>query len=93
MSDFNIEECNGIIAELSEGATDNSIRDCIRAYDPSKPTEAIKKSLRKFHVETLFSTLEYLTPGQNLLKAKKRNFARLCNYKDKKLFSRFLSDL
>ena len=71
MSDFNIEECNGIIAELSEGATDNSIRDCIRAYDPSKPTEAIKKSLRKFHVETLFSTLEYLTPGQNLLKAKK----------------------
>ena len=71
MGDIDIEAWKTIVAELSIGATDVSVRDCIRAYDPSMPTSMIKKSLNKFNVHILFDTLKYLTPGKDLIKPKK----------------------
>ena len=89
MGEIDVHKCKTIIAELSENAADTSIRDCIRSYDPSNPTVTIKKSLRKFHVNTIFNTLKYLSPGQNVDKQKKEILLDLLITKIKNFFPDF----
>lgn len=49
-----------IIAELCSNAPNNVVRDCIRLYDPLKPSSQVKKSLNQCLKETLKETLTYL---------------------------------
>ena len=43
----NIDEQKDIIAELCVGAPNDTIRNCLRKYDPSKGTYQIEKELKK----------------------------------------------
>ena len=50
-----------IIAELCSKAPDNSIRDCLRLYDPSKPTKNIRTIFKsKCNIDILAKTLSFL---------------------------------
>ena len=40
-----IEEWKHIIAELCVNAPDETVRNCIRLYDPTKPSSQIKKKV------------------------------------------------
>lgn len=66
-----IEEWKRIIAELCTGVPDTIIRDCLRAYDPSKPTKQIKRVLNSFNKETISRTFIFLSKKPHGDKMKK----------------------
>ena len=49
------------LAELAEQAPNDSIRDCIRSYDPEKPTKTNAKALNNCLKDTVTETLKFLT--------------------------------
>ena len=60
--DEEIKSWKNIIASLCTKAPNTTVRDCLRCYDTSKPSNEIKKIFEKnFKKEPLLRTLEYLT--------------------------------
>jgi len=49
------------LAELAEQAPNNKIRDCIRTYDPEKPTIQNVKALKACLKDTIMETLMFLS--------------------------------
>ena len=49
-----------IIAELCSKAPDQITKDCLRLYDPSKPTKQLTAIFNRCYKNTLVSTLSYL---------------------------------
>ena len=65
-----MEEQRAIIAALCAGATNDTVRNCLRKYDPVKTAYQIEKELKKDRKEVLVNSLEYLgVPGMNQYKA------------------------
>ena len=64
------QEQETIIAALCADATTNTVRNCLRKYDPSKTSYQIEKELKKDKKEVLVAALEYLgVPDMNQYKA------------------------
>ena len=55
-----VKEWQSIIADLCSKAPNDTIRDCLRLYDPSKPSKQIKAALNRCRKEILCDTLTYL---------------------------------
>ena len=61
-----IDEQKDIIAELCVGAPSDSVRNCLRKYDPTRSAWQIEKDIKKDKKEVLVDTLSYLgMPGMN----------------------------
>ena len=59
-NDSQIEIWKSIIAELCVKAPGSAVKECLRIYDPSKPTAQIKTMLKKCSKEQLQYTLRFL---------------------------------
>ena len=55
-----VKTWTNIVAELCSKAPDHNIRDCLRLYDPSKPTRNIRGILKRCKNDVLIKTLSYL---------------------------------
>ena len=76
-----IESWKLALAELAEQAPNDLIRDCIRSYDPEKPTETNVKALNTCLKNTVTETLKFLTNDTNAadsLKYKDEIIRKLC---------------
>jgi len=71
VNDSEIETWQNIIAKLCTHATSNTVRDCLRSYDASKPSRDISKTLNNFSKDKLLETLEFLTKKEVSKKFKK----------------------
>ena len=61
VTDNDVESWRRAIAELVQKAPKNTIKGCIRAYDPAKPTQQNIKALRSYCKEAIFETLKFLS--------------------------------
>ena len=86
MSEQDIKVWRETVAELSAKAPNTIIRDCLRAYDPSKHTNQIKKTLQSnFNKDTLGATYQYLS-GNTFADLKKDKITELLIMKVKNYF-------
>ena len=56
-----VETWKRILAELSLESPSEDIRNCVKAYDPEKPTKQNAKTLKSYKKGTIINTLEFLS--------------------------------
>ena len=87
MSEQEITTWRQTVAELCTYAPSTNVRDCLRAYDPAKPTTQIRKTLlSNFNKETLGNTYKFLSKGVSFSKLKKHEITDLLIMKVKNYF-------
>ena len=60
-----VESWKRALAELIEIALNDKIRDCIRLYNPEKPSKDNKKALKACRKDSIIETLNFLSKATN----------------------------
>ena len=73
-----VENWKRIIAELVENAPNNTIRECLRSYNPELATQQNSKSLKALRKDTIHESLSYLCKGAQFSNNKNDLIDKLC---------------
>ena len=83
--DENIKIWQNIVSELCVKAPNDKVRDCLRLYDASQPTQQLKSIFKRQSKDTLRNTIIFLH-GKNTENLKKPEIIECIIQKVKNLF-------